>query len=619
MISTDRRALASALLAIALAQACYWWILAPLLFSQPPIRNTIDVGRIQVATVTEPRLELVASAPRETIEIGDHQCCGPGYRAFVLEVALPRVPADGLAYVSGFGADNIAVYVNGTMLRRDGRMELPAITYHNNLRRILHIPSGLLRQGDNEIVNIVVRDYIPWFDVGRPLLGPYTALRSDLAGRSFMLNEYKIISATTGIVLAVMALLVCLRAEQRRLGLWMALLLAAWTLRTLYYNWAESPLHGRERLLYYFTVTAALPFAWTNTINEWTGRPWPWLRRASALMFALSLVAIAYALYTSKPDGYDAAAAVTNILGISCAVAGLACLVFHLLRAPSDRAWERAVLLLCISLVATEYAQELLFDRTAGQSQTSLPLLMIVFAIAFARGNAQLLRLAHQFNDTLANRLALRERELSESHRRETELVRRETLAGERRRLMLDMHDGVVGQLVGLQHAARKGTLDSIELADGIADAIEELRVMIDSLDGAGANLSNALASFRSRIEPRLSAIGIQMTWRNELPLDAAACEPETVLQVLRILQEAVTNAIKHAKTARLEIACWPSGEQGPKINLSVRDYGTGIRPQSRHGRGLANMRERASAIGAQLSIAVDEPGTALLLELPRG
>ena len=618
MIPGARRQFVLALAAIALAQVAYWFLVAPLLFSYPPIGNTLPVESIEVATLDRPEFAQIAAAARKRIEPGEHQCCGPGYRAFIFTLRLDSVPEDGLAYANNVGADNILVYVNGSLVRGEGRMTLPDITYHNNLRRILHLPSGLLRQGSNEIVNIVVRDFNPWFDVFRPLLGPYTRLSADLARRSFMLIEYRLISITIGIVLAILALVVSLRREQRRIGLWMVLLLVAWTLRALYYAWAESPLHGADRLTYYFLVTAILPLAWVNLINEWTADPWRRLRWASIAAFALAAMAIVRALHTlDAQSAYDHSALIVNALGLGCVAAAVARLLRHLWVSPVDRPWERALLLLCLALLGAESTQELFFQVTNGQSQTSLPLLMIVFAMAFARGNARLLRLAHEFGSMLGAQLRQREAELAEAHRRETELVRRETLAGERRRLMLDMHDGVVGQLVGLQHAARGSALSAADVADGIAGVIDELRLIIDSLDHAGTNFSNALAGFRARIEPRLEAIGIRSRWRNDLPLEQATCDPGVVVQALRILQEAITNAIKYAKTAELDVACRLDDPVTGRIVLQVRDYGSGLPAEAPAGRGLGNMQERARSLGGALEISNGEPGTKLVLHIP--
>jgi two-component system, NarL family, sensor histidine kinase UhpB len=315
---------------------------------------------------------------------------------------------------------------------------------------------------------------------------------------------------------------------------------------------------------------------------------------------------------------YNLSATTLNSLGLACAVAAAARLLHHLGFEPADRPWERALLLLCICLVGVESAQELFLHTTNAQSQTSLPLLMIVFAMAFARGNARLLRLANEFTDMLAATLRQRESELADAHRRETELVRRDTLAIERRRLMLDMHDGVVGQLVGIQHAARANTLTGAQVADGVAAVIDELRLVIDSLDQAGTNFSNALASFRMRIEPRLEAIGIESRWRNDLPLDQATCDPGVVVHALRILQEALTNAIKYARTGSIEVTCKLDAESPQRILLTIRDHGAGISGDAPAGRGLGNMQDRARAVGATLVISSADPGTALTLGFMR-
>jgi signal transduction histidine kinase len=146
---------------------------------------------------------------------------------------------------------------------------------------------------------------------------------------------------------------------------------------------------------------------------------------------------------------------------------------------------------------------------------------------------------------------------------------------------------------------------------------VDELRLVIDSLDQSGANLSNAFAAYRTRIEPRLSAMGIQSFWTNELPLEAATRDPGVVVNALRVLQEAITNVIKYAHTARLDVSCRLTRELPKRIVLSVRDYGRGMVREAPAGHGIANMQSRAHAAGAKLSLASCEPGTLLTLELP--
>lgn len=95
---------------------------------------------------------------------------------------------------------------------------------------------------------------------------------------------------------------------------------------------------------------------------------------------------------------------------------------------------------------------------------------------------------------------------------------------------------------------------------------------------------------------------------------------PEIGLHLLRIGQEALTNALRHAQSQRL----WLEIEYQPqRVRLQVRDDGQGFDPNHgihADGFGLIGMRQRAERIGGQLTIA-SQPGqgTAVVVEVPLG
>ena len=84
--------------------------------------------------------------------------------------------------------------------------------------------------------------------------------------------------------------------------------------------------------------------------------------------------------------------------------------------------------------------------------------------------------------------------------------------------------------------------------------------------------------------------------------------------QLLRIAQEAIRNAVRHADATRLDVRLEYSGRF---VHLSVSDNGRGLQPEPREapGWGLVNMRERARQIGGRLTLA-NNPGAGMRVEL---
>jgi signal transduction histidine kinase len=101
---------------------------------------------------------------------------------------------------------------------------------------------------------------------------------------------------------------------------------------------------------------------------------------------------------------------------------------------------------------------------------------------------------------------------------------------------------------------------------------------------------------------------------------DAPRLPADVEYNVLRIVQEAIANAVKHSSAGVIEVAL----EAAPqRLQVSVSDDGDGFRPHDREAAssghyGLIGMRERASQIGGEFRLH-SEPGrgTTVTLELP--
>ena len=109
--------------------------------------------------------------------------------------------------------------------------------------------------------------------------------------------------------------------------------------------------------------------------------------------------------------------------------------------------------------------------------------------------------------------------------------------------------------------------------------ALDDLRLMIDSLDAIEGDILVVLGMFRSRLEPRLMAQNIKFDWQvTDLPA-VPNLSPHEVLQILRILQEAVTNVIKHANADVITVKTLYTGgeDDAGVVSIEVRDNGKGI------------------------------------------
>jgi signal transduction histidine kinase len=183
-----------------------------------------------------------------------------------------------------------------------------------------------------------------------------------------------------------------------------------------------------------------------------------------------------------------------------------------------------------------------------------------------------------------------------------------------------ELHDGVGGQLVAMLAMMENRSSNTEEIKDAVRAALDDLRLMIDSLDSIEGDIPVVLGMFRSRIEPRLAAQNIRFDWRvTDLP-SVPDIGPHQVLQILRILQESVTNIIKHADADVVTVKTdYTPGDIGTGIiSIEVKDNGKGLGSKpSTSGHGMETMSRRAQELGGSVAMQSDSDGTAILLTIP--
>lgn len=184
----------------------------------------------------------------------------------------------------------------------------------------------------------------------------------------------------------------------------------------------------------------------------------------------------------------------------------------------------------------------------------------------------------------------------------------------EREMLLRDMHDGFGSQLTSLRYLASENKMNPPELAKALTECMSDLYLVVDTLSSADNTLADAMADFRFRTERRMAESRMTMHW--DLQICDIPLQPQRItLQILRIVQEAVNNALKHsqAKTIWLR-AAYDMTTRG--LTISIADNGVGIAQDVRHGRGLINMARRARELGAELEWRARTPGTDVVFTL---
>jgi len=209
------------------------------------------------------------------------------------------------------------------------------------------------------------------------------------------------------------------------------------------------------------------------------------------------------------------------------------------------------------------------------------------------------------------------------------EQTRELSIASERNRLALDLHDAVSQKLFGLVLSAEAAAalLDRdpaaarrqvTKLGALAQEALDELRALVFELRPPELERDGLASALRKHVEllRRLGPQELELVLGAQLPAHAARDR-----EVFRIAQEALQNALKHARASRITVRL---GSEGDRLLLQVEDDGVGFDPEARELRsrrlGLTSMEERAHRLGGALEIATAPgAGTAVRLEIRGG
>jgi signal transduction histidine kinase len=190
--------------------------------------------------------------------------------------------------------------------------------------------------------------------------------------------------------------------------------------------------------------------------------------------------------------------------------------------------------------------------------------------------------------------------------------------AAERARIAREVHDAISQHLFGLRmiaagmRRADPGNQQARAIERISEEALRDMQTLLAelrpaSLDGAG--LGPALQEICAAYEDRL---GVTV----DASLDDVTVPAPVEHALLRITQEACTNAVRHGNARRLAVSM---ARQDGHVELAVRDTGSGFDPAAPHaGSGLAHIRDRVAELGGTVDIdSAPGCGAALTVRVP--
>ncbi|MDO8397936.1 MAG: ATP-binding protein [Bradyrhizobium sp.] len=524
--------------------------------------------------------------------------------------------------------NGVEVAINGVVIL-DSRRNPAANRPDRNAPEIAVIPASLLREGANDLtIRLFVWGPIRGF-LDRLYVGPDAELRPSYDMRTLLFVTLPVVfSAWQAILAVILGIMWVMRRHEPAYGVLaaaMALGVAQAFLQTPLEDSAFSRLNAM--LISAAPLESALVLTFALLFFGWK---WP---RYGWLIFAPGLVVAAAGLVGDATLSRDA------FLLVGAPTVGLCLIALTVVAGHS--VWRRqdaaSVMLGCaLTIVLTCWALDLLSVLQLVPSRRILLARLSYSAMLVAIGAALTWRFARALNqvDGFAASMVTLVREaedkLKASFVREEERARAAALARERTRLMRDLHDGLGGQLVSIVALSERGNAGA-GIGDAARAALKDLRLVIDSMDDIGGDLMLALGSWRERVTAQLRPHDIALVWRavgpQGLPVHPEL-RPWHVIQIIRLLDEAVTNAVKHAGARRITVSIETSVDtQGiARGRITIEDDGKGFElatngeaAAGQHAaRGLRNMRSRAARCGAELELTSDAGGTRVRLTLPR-
>ena len=193
---------------------------------------------------------------------------------------------------------------------------------------------------------------------------------------------------------------------------------------------------------------------------------------------------------------------------------------------------------------------------------------------------------------------------------------REQVLARERRRIMADMHDGLGSTLVGLLGAVQSGKTSGPDVERRLHDALQEMRLAVDALEPTDGDLGVILGNVRHRMRAAIESSGVRFHWQVEELPQLPSLTPRAVLDIQRIVLEALTNSLRHGRARDLTVS---TKVNGTSLQIGIADNGIGFDETSAApGRGLESLRRRARGLGAAVEVrSAPGAGTSVTLRLP--
>jgi len=507
-----------------------------------------------------------------------------------------------------------AVYINGSLIHRDPSLVEPLSRSWIKPQYFV-VDAPTLRVGANTLLVRVsgLANYQP--GLGVISVGAPHAVYAEYHTEWLIRYQLRLYNQAFFLAMGVVFLVLWLFRRRDTLYGWFAastLLIGAWDWNNVApgtWPFGSTDAFQSWNMVFYVAGTVALAIF----LLRFCGRRWP---RVEAVLWAYSgaiALCAAFAPHLLGVWRFQLAP-----IDIALYFAVPLAFIGYALR---ERQPDMLILALCLALPLLAILHdvlrffEVIRDRAYIASITA-PFTLVGMSVVLAHRFATAMRQVEDFNYQLRARVDSATARLSETLGREHALALANAQIGARLDLVRDLHDGFGGSLVSaiaaLEHGPA-GVNPAAHAVDTLKSLRDDLHLVINTTTHVvSGDLVEPLESLRHRWSDRLDAAGIASHWRLA-DIDRVQFPPGRSLDVLRFIQEALTNTLKHsgASEVQVDVDC-----QNATLRVEVRDDGSGFDPSSHSaGAGLASLASRAHRLNAELAIDT-APGRGVCLRL---
>jgi two-component system, NarL family, sensor histidine kinase UhpB len=517
--------------------------------------------------------------------------------------------------IDGISLNGVPIQPDKPLRRLQGNISVETALYP--------LPANYLQNGTN-VLYIRTNTLLPQISLSPFAIGPARDLESAYRLRGLLQVDIPVAGVAILLFTVALCMVVNWPHEDRPRMRWLIAFLTINAASTLFFTLvpqAGSLLWFQLPILVLCNLALGLSAGRYAVLDGGSRHRWPIFAVGgfvAAIIAAIIILLIFWPEFSLAP--FRIALFLSNVAVLFIAIFAILAIILHSAKSVLERWGERLVFILCLTTLAVDRFP-LFFEPFAPfnpdwpislyWSPLVGPLLGIGMVLSLARQAGEARREVTRSNEILAARLAEQDAELSRSYDAQKQMLQRQVMLEERQRIVRDMHDGIGGQLLGLMMQVRQGGADSIEIEQGLQSSIADLRLIVDSMDSAEEGLAETFRSFEHRVRTQVEASGIELEFYHDIE-ESIDLGPRPTLQVLRILQEAVTNAMRHSAATKITVQ--GSAHDAGTIQISVSDNGTGLPSALRRGRGLTSMETRARNLGGELSIESCGTGTKLCL-----